>query len=162
MVRCLRADFRRGRVGLHGTDEALARRGAEDWRLPVLSLLNFAIIGVLAMHFPQLLGNGKGPAGLAFDGGLTISLAAMLLVLKVVITASSLRAGARGRAVDAGPCERRAAGDRARRNVERVLAGGVVGRFAVVGATAFLALRCRCRSRRWCSCLNLRAWGRTF
>src|SRR6202000_446487 len=68
----------------------------KDWRLPVLSLLKFAIIGVLAMHSPQLLGNGKGPGGLAFDGGLTISLAAMLLVLKVVITASSLRAGAEG------------------------------------------------------------------
>src|SRR5262249_35128341 len=51
----------------------------KDWRLPVLSLLNFAIIGVLAMHFPQLLGNGKGPAGLAFDSNLTIGLAAMLL-----------------------------------------------------------------------------------
>ncbi len=68
----------------------------KDWRLPVLSLLNFAIIGVLAMHFPQLLGNGKGPAGLAFDGNITMTLAAMLLVLKVVITASSLRAGAEG------------------------------------------------------------------
>jgi H+/Cl- antiporter ClcA len=55
-----------------------------DWRLPVLSLLNFAIIGVLAMHFPQLLGNGKGPAGLAFDGNITMTLAAMLLVLKAV------------------------------------------------------------------------------
>ena len=59
----------------------------------MLSLLNFAIIGVLAMHFPQLLGNGKGPAGLAFDGELTIGLAAMLLVLKVVITARQFARG---------------------------------------------------------------------
>lgn len=30
--------------------------------LPVLSLLNFAVIGVLAMHLPQSLGNAKGSA----------------------------------------------------------------------------------------------------
>jgi H+/Cl- antiporter ClcA len=111
----------------------------KDWRLPVLSLLNFAIIGVLAMHFPQLLGNGKGPAGLAFDGGLTITLAAMLLVLKVVITVSSLRAGAEGGLLTPGL---------ANGALLAVVLGGAwslfwpgasAGAFAVVGATAFLA-----------------------
>jgi H+/Cl- antiporter ClcA len=111
----------------------------KDWRLPVLSLLNFAIIGVLAMHFPQLPGNGKGPAGLAFDGGLTISLAAMLLVLKVVITASSLRAGAEGGLLTPGL---------ANGALLAIVLGGLwnlfwpgasLGAFAVVGATAFLA-----------------------
>ncbi|MFM0726305.1 chloride channel protein [Paraburkholderia strydomiana] len=111
----------------------------KDWRLPVLSVLNFAIVGVLAMHFPQLLGNGKGPAGLAFDGGLTISLAAMLLVLKVVITASSLRAGAEGGLLTPGL---------ANGALLAIVLGGLwslfwpgapLGAFAVVGATAFLA-----------------------
>ncbi|WP_175153062.1 chloride channel protein [Paraburkholderia ultramafica] len=111
----------------------------KDWRLPVLSLLNFAIIGVLAMHFPQLPGNGKGPAGLAFDGGLTIGLAAMLLVLKIVITASSLRAGAEGGLLTPGL---------ANGALLAIVLGGVwslfwpgasSGAFAVVGATAFLA-----------------------
>jgi H+/Cl- antiporter ClcA len=111
----------------------------KDWRLPVLSLLNFAIIGVLAMHFPQLLGNGKGPASLAFDGDLTISLAAMLLVLKVVITASSLRAGAEGGLLTPGL---------ANGALLAIVLGGMwsafwpgasLGAFAVVGATAFLA-----------------------
>ncbi|ASL42555.1 H(+)/Cl(-) exchange transporter ClcA [Burkholderia sp. AD24] len=111
----------------------------KDWRLPVLSLLNFAIIGVLAMHFPQLLGNGKGPAGLAFDGGLTIGLAAMLLVLKVVITVSSLRAGAEGGLLTPGL---------ANGALLAIVLGGLwslfwpgasLGGFAVVGATAFLA-----------------------
>ncbi|MGB8417058.1 chloride channel protein [Paraburkholderia sp.] len=110
-----------------------------DWRLPVLSLLNFAIIGVLAMHFPQLLGNGKGPAGLAFDGNITMTLAAMLLVLKVVITASSLRAGAEGGLLTPGL---------ANGALLAIVLGGVwslfwpgasAGAFAVVGATAFLA-----------------------
>ncbi|CAE6783846.1 chloride channel protein [Paraburkholderia haematera] len=111
----------------------------KDWRMPVLSLLNFAIIGVLAMHFPQLLGNGKGPAGLAFDGNLTIALAAMLLVLKVVITVSSLRSGAEGGLLTPGL---------ANGALLAIVLGGAwslfwpgasLGAFAVVGATAFLA-----------------------
>ena len=74
-----------------------ARADAPKGRLlPVLALINFAVIGVLAMRFPQLLGNGKGPASLGFDGSLTIGLAAALLVLKVLIEAGSLRAGAEG------------------------------------------------------------------
>ncbi|MFM0263521.1 chloride channel protein [Paraburkholderia sediminicola] len=125
-----------------GFTEITKRARAEaprDWRLPLLSLLNFAIIGVLAMHFPQLLGNGKGPAGLAFDGNLTMALAAMLLVLKVVITASSLRAGAEGGLLTPGL---------ANGALLAIVLGGAwslfwpgasSGAFAVVGATAFLA-----------------------
>jgi H+/Cl- antiporter ClcA len=111
----------------------------KNWRLPVLSLLNFAMIGVLAMHFPQLLGNGKGPAGLAFDGGLTISLAAMLLVLKVVITASSLRAGAEGGLLTPGLANGALLAIVLGGLWSLVWPGASLGAFAVVGATAFLA-----------------------
>jgi H+/Cl- antiporter ClcA len=129
-------------VAAWGFTELTKRARAEaprDWRLPVLSLLNFAIIGVLAMHFPQLLGNGKGPAAMAFDGGLTMSLAAMLLVLKVLITTSSLRAGAEGGLLTPGL---------ANGALLAIVLGGVwslvwpgasSGGFAVIGATAFLA-----------------------
>lgn len=111
----------------------------KDWRLPVLSLLNFAIIGVLAMHFPQLLGNGKGPAGLAFDGGLTIGLAAMLLVLKVVITVSSLRAGAEGGLLTPGLANGALLAIVLGGLWSLIWPGASLGGFAVVGATAFLA-----------------------
>jgi H+/Cl- antiporter ClcA len=111
----------------------------KNWRLPVLSLLNFAMIGVLAMHFPQLLGNGKGPAGLAFDGGLTVSLAAMLLVLKVVITASSLRAGAEGGLLTPGLANGALLAIVLGGLWSVVWPGASLGAFAVVGATAFLA-----------------------
>ncbi len=123
-------------TGLMKRSRAQAPR---DWRLPVFSLVNFAIIGLLAMYFPQLLGNGKGPAGLAFDGGLTIGLAAALLALKVLITASSLRAGAEGGLLTPGL---------ANGALLAIVLGGVwslvwpgasLGAFAVVGATAFLA-----------------------
>lgn len=111
----------------------------KDWRLPVLALINFAIIGVLATYFPQLLGNGKGPASLSFNSELTIGLAALLLVLKVAITAGSLRAGAEGGLLTPGL---------ANGALLAIVLGGVwnliwpgtsTGAFAIVGAAAFLA-----------------------
>ncbi|SMG26900.1 chloride channel protein [Paraburkholderia susongensis] len=111
----------------------------KDWRLPVLSLLNFAMIGMLAMYFPQLLGNGKGPASLAFDGGLSISLAATLLVLRVAITASSLRAGAEGGLLTPGFANGALLAIVLGGLWTLVWPGASPGAFAVVGATAFLA-----------------------
>jgi H+/Cl- antiporter ClcA len=110
----------------------------KDWRLPALVLINFAVIGVLAIYFPQLPGNGKGPASLAFDSGLTIGLAATLLILKVAITVSSLRAGAEGGLLTPGL---------ANGALLAIVLGGLwnlvwpgtsSGAFALVGAAAFL------------------------
>jgi chloride channel protein, CIC family len=120
-------------------------RGAapKDWRLPVFALLNFACIGVLAMGFPQLLGNGKGPAGLSFDSGLGIGLAATLLALRVAITLGSLRAGAEGGLLTPGI---------ANGALLAIVLGGAwslawpgtaLGAYAVVGAGAFLAASMR-------------------
>jgi H+/Cl- antiporter ClcA len=129
-------------VAAWGFTELMNRSRAnapKDWRLPVFSLLNFAVIGVLVMHFPQLPGNGKGPAGLAFNSDLSISLAATLLVLKVAITAGSLRAGAEGGLLTPGL---------ANGALLAIVLGGVwngfwpgtsMGAFAIVGATAFLS-----------------------
>ncbi|CAG9241042.1 Chloride channel protein [Burkholderia diffusa] len=117
-----------------------ARADAPKGRLlPVLALVNFAVIGVLAMWFPELLGNGKGPASLGFDGTLTIGVAATLLVLKVLIEAGSLRAGAEGGLLTPGLANGALLG---------VVLGGVwslawpgasIGGCALIGATAFLA-----------------------
>ncbi len=120
-------------------------RGAapKDRRLPVFALLNFACIGVLAIWFPQLLGNGKGPAGLSFDSGLGIGLAATLLVLRVAITLGSLRAGAEGGLLTPGI---------ANGALLAIVLGGVwslawpgtaLGAYALVGAGAFLAASMR-------------------
>ncbi|NWA86378.1 chloride channel protein [Pseudomonas sp. D2002] len=112
---------------------------ARGWRLPVLALLNFTIIGGLAMLLPQILGNGKGPAQLGFDNELTITLAAILLVVKVLITASSLRAGAEGGLLTPGL---------ANGALLAIILGGAwslawpgvpLGAFAIIGAAAFLA-----------------------
>lgn len=111
----------------------------KDWRLPVLALVNFAVIGVLAMRFPQLLGNGKGPASLGFDGTLTFGLAATLLVLKVLIEAGSLRAGAEGGLLTPGLANGALLGIVFGGLWSLVWPGASIGGCALIGATAFLA-----------------------
>ena len=125
-----------GFARLTGTARAHAARG---WRLPVLALINFTLIGGLAMWLPQILGNGKGPAQLGFDNELTIGLAALLLLVKVLITTSSLRAGAEGGLLTPGL---------ANGALLAIILGGAwslvwpgvpLGAFAIIGAAAFLA-----------------------
>ncbi|KVP00500.1 chloride channel protein [Burkholderia ubonensis] len=119
---------------------ARARAAApRDWRLPLLALVNFAAIGWLAMRFPQLLGNGKGAASLSFDGALTIGVAATLLALKVLITASSLRAGAEGGLLTPGLANGALLGIVLGGLWSAVWPGVSVGGCALVGAAAFLA-----------------------
>jgi H+/Cl- antiporter ClcA len=50
----------------------------------------------VATAVPLVLGNGKGPAGLAFTGALTGTALALLLVLKPLATAACLAGGAVG------------------------------------------------------------------
>lgn len=118
---------------------AARQHAPKDWRLPVFAFINFALIGGLAIYFPQLLGNGKGPAQMGFDNELVIGFAAILLVLKVLVTTSSLRAGAQGGLLTPGL---------AIGALMAVVLGGLwslgwpgvpLGAFAIVGAAAFLA-----------------------
>jgi H+/Cl- antiporter ClcA len=115
---------------------AKAPRG---WRLIVLSIVNFAVIGLLAMHFPQLPGNGKGAVALSFDSSLAIGLAAVLLVLKVVITLSSLRAGAEGGLLTPGLAIGALIAIVLGGLWNMVWPGTTPGAFAIVGAASFLA-----------------------
>jgi H+/Cl- antiporter ClcA len=120
------------------TDEA-RKNAPRNGQVLVLCFLNFLFIGLLALYFPALLGNGKGPIELGFSDNLGIDLATTLIILRVLIVWSSLRAGAHGGLLTPS------------------LANGVLlaiilgslwntfwpgthtGAFAVVGAAAFLA-----------------------
>lgn len=118
--------------------EAARARASRGGKLPLHALLNFTLIGLLATSFPALLGNGKGPAQLGFDGALTLAAAAALLCLKVLVTATTLRAGASGGLLTPGlACGALLA----------TLLGGLwnllwpgapLGAYAIIGAAAFL------------------------
>ncbi|MFJ3462854.1 chloride channel protein [Achromobacter spanius] len=125
--------------GFQRLTAAARAKAARGWQLPVACLVNFTLLGLLAIYLPALLGNGKGPAQLSFDNELTIALAATLAVMKVVVVACTLRAGAEGGlltpAIAVGASL-------------AVVLGGLwsmawpdspPGAFAVVGAAAFLA-----------------------
>ena len=126
----------------HGFSRVTSRArdaSPKDWRLPLYTLVNFAGIGLLAIWFPQLLGNGKGPAGLSFDDNLGIGLAATLLVLRVFITTTTLRAGAKGGLLTPGLANGALLAIVIAGLVNHVWPGLSPGAFAIVGAGAFLA-----------------------
>lgn len=72
---------------------ANARHG---WIMIVSCLVNFTLIGLLSVYFPALLGNGKSPAQMEFAESVGLAMSSILLVLRCIITWSSLRAGAQG------------------------------------------------------------------
>jgi H+/Cl- antiporter ClcA len=103
----------------------------------------FSGIGLLAVWFPALLGNGKGPIQLGLDSDVGLGLAITLLGLKVLATTASLRAGAAGGLLTPGLSIGAL--------LAVVLGAGwnqfwppvPAGAFAMVGATAFLATSMR-------------------
>jgi H+/Cl- antiporter ClcA len=122
-----------------------ARAGAvHDARSILSCLLVFGLIGLAAMPFPALPGNGRGPIQLGLDGTLGIGVAAALLALKVLATTGALRAGADGGLLTPGMTIGALLG---------VLLGGAWslawpsggghGAYALVGATAFLSVSMR-------------------
>lgn len=111
----------------------------KDIKLFVFCVLNFLLIGLLAMQFPALLGNGKGPIQLGFTDDLAIKTAFVLLVLRVCIVWSSLRAGAVGGLLTPSLANGVLLATVLGGLWSYVLPGTPLGAYAVVGAAAFLA-----------------------
>ena len=114
-------------------------KAPKHWQLPVLCLLNFILLGLLAVYFPALLGNGKSPAQLEFDDATSLGVTAALLLLRTLVVWSSFRAGAQGGMLTPSL---------ANGALLAVLLGAVwsliwpgppLGAFAIIGAAAFLA-----------------------
>jgi H+/Cl- antiporter ClcA len=68
----------------------------DGWRLIVAPTLVFALLGLAAIPFPQLLGNGKDIVQQALVGELTVGLLLVLPVLKLAATAGCLASGTPG------------------------------------------------------------------
>jgi H+/Cl- antiporter ClcA len=118
---------------------AVRAHAPRDWRLPLWCAGVFPVIGLLAIPFPQLLGNGKGLAQEGFNSDIGFALAVVLLVLRVLVTLGALRAGAEGGLLTPGLSIGAVLG---------IILGGFwnylwpavpLGAFAIVGSAAFLA-----------------------
>jgi H+/Cl- antiporter ClcA len=118
-------------------------KAPRDWRLIPLCILAFAIVGLAAIFYPQLLGNGKGPIQLGFEDGVSVSLAATLLVLKLLAMLGSLRAGAVGGLMTPGMSIGAMLAIVTGGLWSHIFPGAPLGTFAIVGAAAFLAASMR-------------------
>jgi H+/Cl- antiporter ClcA len=72
------------------------RNRPEGWRRLVAPLFALGLLGLISIPFPQLLGNGKDVAQLAFTNEVAPVLLLMLLVLKPLATTMCLGSGAPG------------------------------------------------------------------
>lgn len=107
--------------------------------LPIYSIINFAILGVLACYFPALLGNGQIPLQLSFAGTLTIEIALCLLILKIGVIWGSLRSGAEGGLLTPGLACGALLAFAFGTLVQFISPDISIGAFALIGAAAFLA-----------------------
>jgi H+/Cl- antiporter ClcA len=112
---------------------------AKSWQRLVWCALVFPAIGLLAIPFPQLLGNGKGLAQAGFMGDLSLPLAAALLLLRLIVILAALRAGAAGGLLTPGLSIGGLLGIIFGTFWSHAWAGGPLGAFAIVGSAAFLA-----------------------
>src|SRR5258706_1494199 len=119
--------------------EAARARAPRNWRLAVWCSLVFPIIGLLAIPFPQLLGNGKGLAQAGFDNEVGLTLAATLLLLRVVVLVVSLRAGAEGGLLTPGLSIGALLGIILGTFWNHIWPTGSLADFAIIGGAAFLA-----------------------
>ncbi len=98
LVGALLAGPMAGAAGL-GFDAATrwaGERRPQSWAVPATAVPVFAALGLLSLAAPSLLGNGRGPAQLAFDGGRTTLVLLSLGLAKPLVTAACLRTGATG------------------------------------------------------------------
>jgi chloride channel protein, CIC family len=68
----------------------------QRWRVVVLPMAIFTVLGLAAIPFPQLLGNGRSVVQQAFDAQMGTGLLCWLLVLRPLATICVLRAGVPG------------------------------------------------------------------
>ena len=73
-----------------------AAREEHQWRMVITTTLAFTALGLVAIPAPNILGNGKGLAQLAFDGSLSAGAGLALTLLKPAATAMCMRSGATG------------------------------------------------------------------
>jgi H+/Cl- antiporter ClcA len=110
------------------------------WRLLLSTFVVFTAIGLLAIPYPQLLGNGKGPAQVAFDGTLPWSTLVALLLLKPLATTACLRSGATGGRLTPAVATGALFGALTGKAWLLLWPGSRIEEFAIVAAAGFLAV----------------------
>ena len=109
------------------------------WRLAASIPVTFTVVGAVAIAYPQLLGNGKGPAQLAFDGTLSLLVLGILVALKPLATAVCLAGGASGGLLTPALATGAMFGALAGGAWSLLWPGAAIAAYAIVAAAAVLA-----------------------
>ncbi|MBW9116866.1 chloride channel protein [Rhizobium cauense] len=114
-------------------------RSPLDAKMFLACALSFSFLGLLSVSFPELLGNGKVPAQLAFDGHMSLEWGLSVISLKLIVVVLALLSGAKGGlmtpAIAIGALVASVLGI-ACCNLSPLAAAGP---YAIVGAAAFLS-----------------------
>ena len=116
----------------------LRNQAPRDGKIILFCFMNFLVVGILAMYFPALLGNGKSAAGLEFADLISIQTGLILLGLRLLITLSSVRAGAMGGLLTPSMAIGALAGAVLGATWSLAWPGSPVGTYALMGAAIFL------------------------
>ncbi len=127
-------------LGFNWLTEFAAAHRARGWRMPIATTVLFTAVGVMSIAYPALLGNGKGPAQLAFDGRLPFGTLAALLLLKPLATALCLGSGATGGRLTPAVATGALLGALTGKAWLLLWPGSRLEDFAIVSAAAFLAV----------------------
>jgi chloride channel protein, CIC family len=109
------------------------------WRVLVLPLIIFTALGLAAMKFPQLLGNGKNIVQLTFFNQLGAGLLCWLIVLRPLATLLCLRSGAPGGLFTPTMTLGAMIGEGMGRIWNHIAAGNEMAGYAMIGSAALLA-----------------------
>jgi H+/Cl- antiporter ClcA len=115
------------------------RHKPTGWRRVVAPVLTLGSIGLLSIAFPQILGNGKDIAQLAFTDGVAPGLLLALLILKPVATTLCVGSGTPGGLFTPSLATGALLGGVLGHAWSRVWPGVPPGLFALLGAAALLA-----------------------
>ncbi len=119
-----------------GANRLRPRRTVQRLFVPIVV---FAALGVLAIAYPQVLGNGRSVVQLTLVGELAAGLTAVLLVLKPLSTAGCLGSGAPGGLFTPTLAVGVLLGSLGGRAWELLWPGAPLGTYAVIGGAAVLA-----------------------
>jgi H+/Cl- antiporter ClcA len=115
------------------------RQASGRWLL-VAPALAFAVLGVVAAGYPQVLGNGQDMAQQAFvsAAGYSIAMAAVLVVVKPLVTALCLGSGASGGLFTPTLATGSVLGAVLGAGWSQLWPGAPVGSYALIGAAAMI------------------------
>jgi H+/Cl- antiporter ClcA len=111
----------------------------QGWQVIVLPILVFTLLGITAIEFPQLLGNGKNIVQLTFFNQIDTGLLCSLIVLRPLAAAVCLRSGAPGGLFTPTMTLGALLGDALGHLWNHVAPGNEVASYALIGSGAFLA-----------------------